>query len=128
MDSIANMIVQIKNGNNAGKASVILPFSNLKYAIATLLEREKYVGPVVKKGKKVKKFIEIELAYDGDKPRVQGARRVSKLSRRRYMSVADIGQQRRALGTLLVSTSKGVLTGVEAQKEKVGGEALFRIW
>ncbi|TSC62282.1 MAG: small subunit ribosomal protein S8 [Parcubacteria group bacterium Gr01-1014_48] len=128
MDAIANMIVQIKNGNNAGKASVVVPYSNFKYAIALLLEREKYVGTVVKKGKKVKKFIEIDLVYDGSAPRIRGARKISKLSRRRYYGVADIAAERRRLGTLVLSTPKGILTGKEAQKEKMGGEALLRVW
>lgn len=122
------MIVVIKNGNNAGKASVVVPFSNLKYAIAAVLEREKYVGAVVKKGKKVKKFIEIDLVYDGAAPRIRGARRISKLSRRRYYGVADITAERKKLGTLVLSTPKGILTGKEAWKEKIGGEALFRVW
>ena len=128
MDTIANMLVQIKNGNNAGKTSVVVPFSNIKYAIATLLEREKYVGSVVKKGKKIKKFIEIDLVYDGNAPRIHGIRRLSKLSRRHYVTVADIAKQRRVHGMLVVSTPKGVLTGNEAYKEKTGGEALLRVW
>ncbi len=128
MDTIANMMIQIKNGNNAGKASVLVPYSNLKHAIAEVLEREKYIGFVVKKGKKVKKFLEIGLVYDGDVPRIQGVRRISKLSMRRYFSVHDVRAQRRKLGTLLLSTPKGVLTGAESMKEHMGGEALLRIW
>ncbi len=128
MDTISNMLVQIKNSNNAGKASVVVPFSNIKYAIAMLFEREKYVGSVVKKGKKLKKFIEIDLVYDADAPRIRGVRRISKLSRRRYFSVADIVREKRALGTLVLSTPKGVLTGKDAVKEKTGGEALLRVW
>lgn len=93
-----------------------------------LFEREKYVGSVVKKGKKLKKFIEIDLVYDADAPRIRGVRRISKLSRRRYFSVADIVREKRALGTLVLSTPKGVLTGKDAVKEKTGGEALLRVW
>jgi len=129
MDPIADMVTHLKNTNVARKASAVFPYSNVKMAIASVLEREKYIGAVAKKGKKVKKLIEVEMLYGIDgKPKIKGVRRISKPSRREYYSVHDVGAKRHSIGTLLLSTPKGILTGREAYTTKVGGEALFRIW
>lgn len=129
MDPIANMIVHLKNSSMARRASAAFPYSNMKMAISAVLEREKYIGAVTKKGKKVKKFIEVELLYDAEKvPRIRGVRRISKPSRRSYWNMHDLARMRRGSGTVFLSTPKGILTGVDAYKEKVGGEALFRVW
>ena len=128
-DPIADLIIQIKNAGMVGKSSISLPFSNFKFAVAEKLQKKGYVKAVEKKGKKVKKTLEITLAYDKDGEHViNDVKRISKPGRRMYTSVAEIVPVRYGHGSLILSTPKGVLTDVEARKEGVGGEALFQIW
>jgi small subunit ribosomal protein S8 len=128
-DPIADFIIRIKNGSDARKESLVFPYSKLKEAIAHVLVKEGYIKSVAKKGKKVNKFLEVELVYGDDKkPRVQGIERVSKLSRRIYTRAADLRTFRSGYGNIILSTPKGILTEVEAKKANVGGEVLFKIW
>lgn len=127
-DSIADFITQIKNAGNAGKSSVVIPYSKMKMAIADVLVKEGFLKSATKKGKKITKFIELELVYEGNKPFVQGVQRISKLSRRSYQGAKDMKPVRHGYGLLIVSTPKGIMTGKEARKENVGGEVLFSIW
>lgn len=128
-DPVGDFIVRLKNGAGAKKASVVVPFSNLKWAIAEKLKDAGYVKAVEKKGKKVRKSLDVVLKYD-DKgaPAIQGIKRVSKPGRRMYKAVRDMKPVRYGFGALVLSTPNGIKTDKEARKEKVGGEALFEIW
>ena len=128
-DTVGDFIVQLKNAGAIGKASVAIPYSNFKLAIAEKLKDAGYVKAVEKKGKKVKKTLEVALKYsDAGEHAINGARRISKPGRRLYKSVLDIHPVRYGSGCLILSTPKGIKTDSEARKEKVGGEALFEIW
>lgn len=72
--------------------------------------------------------MEVGLVYEGTRPHVQGTKRISKSSCRVYMGSKEIKPVRHGYGMLVLSTPKGLLTGNEARKMKVGGEALFKIW
>jgi len=128
-DPVGDLIVRLMNAGAIKKASVSVPFSNLKLAIAEKLKDAGFVKDVEKKGKKVKKTLDIVLMYD-DKgmPHIQGVKRVSKPGRRLYKSMREIMPVRYGHGALVLSTPKGIKTDKEARKEKVGGEALFEIW
>lgn len=127
-DPISDMIIRMKNATAIGKKVVAFPYSELKFNIATVLEREGYVKNVVKKGKKIGKAIELELVYDNNKPKLKDVKRVSKFSRRVYLKVKDIKPVKNGYGRLILSTPSGLLTDKEAKEKKVGGEALFKIW
>lgn len=127
-DAIGDMLSQIRNAGAVKKASVVLPYSKLRFAVANALAKEGYVGSVLKKGKKVVKLLEINLVYVNGKHRVSGTTRLSKPSRRMYYGVDDIKAVRQGYGTLMLSTPEGIMSGTEAKKKKVGGEALFKIW
>jgi len=127
-DPISDFISKIKNATSVEKESVSVPYSNLKYSTAVLLSKAGFVGEVSKKGKKFKKTIDIGLIYKNKKSRINGFKRVSKPSRRIYFGVSDIKPVKQGTGLLILSTPKGILTDKEAKKEKVGGEALFKIW
>ncbi len=128
MDSIANMIIMIKNAGLARKESVIFPYSKMKNAIAECLKKEGYVSEVTKKVKKGQPMLEVSLVYIDKKPKIEHAERVSKQSRRVYYGMKDIHSVRNGSGILILSTPKGILSGKEARKEQVGGEALFKLW
>ncbi len=128
-DSIADMIIRIKNAGAVSKETVDFPYSNLLYAVCEVLKKEGYIANVTKKGKKVpNKKIEVEVAYTGGYPRVTDAARVSKLSKRVYASAKDIKPVKQGRGILVLSTPNGIMTGDQARKEGVGGELLFKMW
>ncbi len=127
-DPVGDMIIRIKNAGMAKKPSVDVPHSMLKLAIAEKLKEHGYVAAVEKRGRKVKKTLEITLAYNDGTPRIRGVKRISKPGRRLYAKVRDIVPIKYGHGTSLLSTPKGILTGEEARKAKLGGEMLFHIW
>jgi small subunit ribosomal protein S8 len=128
-DPIADLINRLSNASAIQKENVSMPFSNFKMAIAEKLQASGYVKAVEKKGKKVKKTLDIALKYaEGGKPAISGVRRISKPGRRLYRSAHEITSVRYGHGSLVLSTPKGVMTDKEARKAKIGGEALFEIW
>ncbi len=129
MDQIANMINMIKNASLRAHEVVVVPYSNIKMAIAECLVREGYIKTASKKMKKGFPVLELELMYTADgTPRVVGTERISKSSLRVYNGVKDIRSVRNGHGTMVLTTPKGILTDKQARKEQVGGEVLFKIW
>jgi len=128
-DTIGDFIIRLKNAGAVKKASVSVPFSSLKLAVAEKLRDAGFVTSIDKKGKKVRKTLDVVLKYDNEGLHViHGVKRISKPGRRMYQSVHEIMPVRYGHGALILSTPKGILTGKEARKENVGGEALFEIW
>jgi small subunit ribosomal protein S8 len=128
MDPISDMIVRIKNASDSGKESVVFPYSKMKLAILDVLLKEGFVKSFGRKGKKTVKYIETVLFYDNGSPRIHGVDRVSKQSKRVYKKAKDIYPVKNGLGILVLTTPKGVISDKTARKEKIGGEALFKIW
>ena len=128
VDPISQIIINIKNANVAGKASTTFPYSKLKESIFEVLKREGFIKDFSKKGKKIIKTIEVELAYIDGKPRIEGVQQISKNSRRSYAKAKEIKPVLNGYGCLILTTPMGILTDKEARKEKVGGEVLFKIW
>ncbi len=128
-DPIADMITRIRNAAMVGKPSTYVPYSRLKFEVAELLKREGYLLAVNKRGKRVRKFLEVDIAYDDNKqPRLQGIKRVSRPSQRVYKGADKLFPFRQGRGRFVLTTPKGVMTGSEARKAKTGGEVLFAIW
>ena len=127
-DTVGDFIVRLTNAGAVKRDVISIPFSNLKLAIAEKLQQAGYITAVEKKGKKVKKTLEVTLKYTNGKPTISGVKRVSKPGRRMYQSVSEIRPVRYGTGSLILSTPKGIMTDKEARKENVGGEALFQIW
>ncbi len=126
-DKIGDLIIRLKNANLKGKESITLYTSNLKFAVAEALQRSGFVKSVSKS--KNGKELEIVLAYKADKtPKIENVQRISKPSRRIYKPVSDIKSFKNGFGSMILSTPAGILSDKEARKQKVGGEAMFRIW
>jgi len=128
MDQISEMLTIIRNAQAVLKQTVSLPFSNMKYEIARILESEGLVGKIEKKGKKVKKTLEIELKYKEGAPAISGLKRISKPGQRIYVNYREIKSVRNGYGIYVISTSKGLLTNKEARKQKIGGEVICEVW
>ncbi|MDB4984229.1 MAG: ribosomal protein small subunit ribosomal protein [Patescibacteria group bacterium] len=128
MDKMANLIISLKNGGKAGKATVIVPHTNLSGEVAKVLFNSGYIASYAKKSRAKGDVLELGVSYVESKPRITDVKRVSKSSRRVYCGVHDIKPIKNGRGLLVLSTPKGILTGDEARKAHVGGEALFQIW
>ena len=128
-DVVADMLTRIRNANSEKHASVNVPASKLKKAIAQILLDEGYIQSyeVVEDGKQG--IIKITLKYGAGKSRIiSGLRRVSKPGLRIYASSADLPKVRNGLGIAIISTSKGLMTDKAARKAGIGGEVLAFVW
>lgn len=126
-DPISDFIIRLKNASRAGKESMSLPFSKMKFSIAEILQREGYVASVDRKSKQ-DGTLTVSLAYKAGKSAIQDVKRISKPSRRIYFGARDVRPVLRGHGLLVLSTPAGVMTGKEAKLKRIGGEALFEIW
>jgi small subunit ribosomal protein S8 len=127
-DPICDMLNRIRNAQAVNHVTVDVPFSNLKFEIAKILEKEGFVEKIEKTNKKTRKVIEITLKYINKVPAVSGLNRVSKPGQRIYIESSKINKVKDGYGISIISTSKGLLTNNEARKQKVGGEMLCEIW
>ena len=128
-DSIADILTRIRNANTAKHATVDVPASNMKKAIAQILVDEGYIKSyqIIDEGKQG--IIRMTLKYGENKSQViTGLRRVSKPGLRIYSSCEDMPKVMKGLGIAIVSTSKGVMTDKKARELNVGGEVLAFIW
>lgn len=128
-DPIADLLTRIRNGAMAHHSSVTIPYSKIKGAIAEILKSEGFVRDynVVRSG--AHRALRIYLIYgEKGKSAISGLQRVSKPSLRIYSGHTEIPRVYGGLGTTIVSTSQGLLTGRDAWKKKAGGEVLCVIW
>ncbi|PIE70296.1 MAG: 30S ribosomal protein S8 [Deltaproteobacteria bacterium] len=128
-DPIADMLTRIRNAGKAKFASVDVPGSKLKEALARVMQRQGYIRnfKVIEDDKQG--VIRIYLKYDQDQQHViWGLKRVSKPSRRMYVKAKDIKPVMNGLGVSVLSTSNGILTDKEARQANIGGEVICNIW
>ena len=119
-DPIADMLTRIRNGQAAGLEIVEMPASNLKAAIVKVLKDEGYVSDYEVEGD-VKKVLRIALKYNAErKPVIRGLRR--------FCGWKEIPRVLGGLGTAVISTSGGVMSGLEARRRKLGGELVCTVW
>jgi small subunit ribosomal protein S8 len=124
-DPIADMLTRIRNAQLAEKASVSMPSSKLKVAIAAVLKDEGYVEDfAVRQSDDGKANLEIGLKYYAGRPVIERIERVSKPGLRIYKGAEDIPRVMNGLGVAIVSTPKGVMTDRKARASRVGGEVL----
>ena len=128
-DPVADMLTRIRNANSAKHDTVDVPASNLKKAMAQILQDEGYIKSYTVKDNCNQGVIHITLKYLGNKEKViTGLRRVSKPGLRVYAGADELPQVLRGLGIAIISTSKGVMTDKQARKLHVGGEVLAFVW
>jgi len=129
MDQIANMLITMKNASMVSKETVVVPFSNIKYAIAQCLKEQGFITNVSKKTEKNNvPVLEIELSYTADGAKIHDVKRMSKQSRRMYSGAKELRPVKNGHGITVLSTPKGILSDKQARKEMVGGEVLFTMW
>lgn len=122
-DPLADMLTRIRNSLARAKATVDMPASKLKVAVAKILEEEGYIMGYALEGQRIKKLT-IKLKYFEGKPVIEMLQRYSRPSVRRYRAANKLPKVMGGLGIAIVSTSKGLMTDKRASKEGVGGEVL----
>lgn len=128
-DVIADMLTRIRNANDVGHPKVEVPCSNIKKAIAQTLKEEGYIETfeVIEDDKQG--IIKISLKYGPNKTKVlTGIKRISKPGLRIYADKDQVPRVMGGLGTVILSTSRGIMTDKEARREKIGGEVICYVW
>ncbi len=127
-DPISDMLTRLRNAGMAGLKAVEMPSSKMKASIADVFKSEGYIQDYTVEGEGPKKTLQITMKFFKNKPVIEGITRVSKSSCRIYCGSQDIPKVRNGLGTVVLSTPNGVLSGKSAADQKVGGEVLCYIW
>jgi small subunit ribosomal protein S8 len=127
-DPIADMLTRIRNAIMASHESVLVPSSKIKLSIVKILKEEGFIDRYeVLKGKP-QPMIKINLKYTDGQPAILGLERMSKPSLRVYVEKREIPRVYGGLGITILSTSKGIMTGQEAWRQRLGGEILCYVW
>ncbi|MHB0914630.1 MAG: 30S ribosomal protein S8 [Thermoleophilia bacterium] len=127
-DPIADMLTRIRNANTAHKSSVEMPASKMKMEIAKLLKDEGYILEYeLTRGESFDSIV-VDLKYSNKQNVISGIKRVSKPGRRVYARKDSMPKVLGGLGTAILSTSKGIMTGRDAEKQGIGGEVICFVW
>jgi small subunit ribosomal protein S8 len=126
-DPISDMLTRIRNAGMAGLPATEIPHSRIKEGIAVILKKEGYISELAVAGDKIK-TLTVKLKYEGRRPVIEGLRRISRPGLRRYTGGTEVPKVRGGLGIAIVSTSQGLMTGLQARRANIGGELLCFIW
>jgi small subunit ribosomal protein S8 len=129
-DPIADMLTRIRNGAKAKRKAVDVPASNVKREIAKVLIREKFLRDMVELPDNRQGILRLYLKYSReDKPIIKGLKRLSTPGLRRYYGLDELKKiGNNQLGLVIISTSQGIMTNLEAYKNGLGGEAVCSVW
>jgi small subunit ribosomal protein S8 len=129
-DPIADMLTRIRNAINVRKSKVSMPHSKVKQAVAELLRDSGFVTDVsvADADTTVGKTLTIVINNEFENAKITEIARLSKPGRRAYVGAADIPTVKRGRGIVIVSTSKGLMTGTQAKKQGVGGELICKVY
>ena len=127
-DPIGDMIARIKNAQSRNHKKIELPSSNFKVKIADVLKNEGYIIDYKTFSELNKSKLEISLKYHYGNPVISSIQRVSKPGRRIFSSAESLPKINNGLGIAIVSTPKGVMTDIDARKQKIGGEIICKVF
>jgi small subunit ribosomal protein S8 len=128
-DPIADFLTRVRNGLHADRDEVEMPASTFKAELARILREQGYIEDFAVEPARVGRVLRVRLKYtEARRPVIQGLERVSKPGRREYVGAGEIPKVQGGMGTTIVSTSHGVMSGHEARRAGVGGELVARVW
>jgi small subunit ribosomal protein S8 len=128
-DPIADFLTRIRNGLRADHDAVEMPASKFKAELARILAEQGYIEGFDVEPGRVGRTLRVQLKYTEDrKPVISGIERLSRPGRREYVSAGKVPRIQGGMGTAIVSTSRGVMTGHDARRAGVGGELVARVW
>ena len=128
-DPIADFLTRIRNGVRADHDEVEMPASTFKAELARILRDQGYIEDFSVEPARVGRLLRVRLKYtEARKPVIQGIERLSKPGRRQYVGAERVPKVQGGMGTAIISTSRGVMTGHDARRAGVGGELVARVW
>ena len=127
-DPIADMLTRIRNAINVRKSEVVMPHSKLKQSVAEILKTSGFLSDVKVTDATVGKSLKIVINGDGEAARITEIVRLSKPGRREYLGAKEIPAVKGGRGVVIISTSKGLMTGAQAKKDGVGGELICKVY
>ena len=127
-DPIGDMIARVKNAQARNHKKVELPSSNFKTKIADILKNEGFIKDFKVSSEEKKNILSLELKYHSGNPVISNFERVSKPGRRIFSSADSLPKINNGLGIAILSTPKGVMTDIDARKQKVGGEIVCKVF
>ena len=126
-DPIADMLTRIRNALAVRQNEISMPHSKIKQSVAEILQDNRYIVSTKVEGEGIEKELVLQVSEDGGSP-ITEINRVSKPGRRVYAKVKDIPKIKQGRGLVIMSTSKGVMTGEDAKVKKLGGEILCEVY
>jgi small subunit ribosomal protein S8 len=127
-DPIADMLSRIRNAMAVNKNEVLMPHSKIKESVAKILQSSGFIDKVTEEEAIVGKSLKIIINSDGTNARITEIQRLSKPGRRMYVNADSIPTVKRGRGIVVVSTSRGVMSGEQAKKERIGGELICQVY
>lgn len=127
-DPVSDMLTRIRNAIAVGKSEVSLPYSGIKQSVAELLSKSGFLSGVKVEGDGIDKKVVIEINSKDENAKITEISRLSRPGRRLYAKAKDIPVVKQGRGLVIISTSKGIMTGDEAKKAKVGGELICKVY
>ena len=127
-DQIADFITRIRNAVMVGKTEILVPTSRLKAGVADVLAKNGYIKSYTIEDGKPRGLLKVTINGEGENAKINEITKVSKPGRRVYSSADDLPTVKSGRGMIIVSTSKGLMTGREAKKNRLGGEILVKVW
>lgn len=132
MQTISDMLIQIKNAQATGRERLVVPFSKLRWEVVRVLKETGFVQEYEKKKKKALKvehnWLEIKLDINNGRLPISGVKILSKPSRRWYVKSSELRPVVSGFGIAILSTPRGIMTGKEARKQNLGGELIAEVW
>lgn len=127
-DQIADLITRIRNAIQVGKNEIVAPTSKLKVAVVEGLKKSGFIADYKIEKAHPRDILYVEIMKEGDIAKINEIVKISKPGRRVYTAAAEIPTIKSGRGIVLISTSKGVMSGQEAKKLRLGGEILVKVW
>lgn len=127
-DPIADMLTRIRNAIMVRKSEVSLPHSNIKESVARLLKESNFVDDISVSEAGIGKTLTVKINSDESNARITEIVRLSKPGRRHYVNAKEIPTVKRGRGVVIISTSKGLMTGDQAKQQRVGGELICKVY
>lgn len=127
--TVSDFVTRIKNASKARRRELVAPYTRISRDIAKVLAKEGFLEDIKEQEAEGRKVLSLKIKYNNRIPVITDTKIISKPSYRVYSGSSNLVQtQKKGMFTIILSTSKGIMTGDEAQKNKIGGEVLFRIW
>ena len=127
-DPVADMLTRIRNAIAVQKSEVRLPHSTMKESVARLLQANNFIDDVKVEGEATAKTLVVALHGEHSNARITEITRLSRPGARRYVNAREIPRVKRGRGIVIVSTSKGLMTGDDARKQAIGGELVCEVY